>query len=139
MRVLFTALCVGCSLLAATASQAATVQPLQGQVSINQGQGFQPINGAVEAKEGDSIIVSPGGSATVSYADGCSVGVHPGAVMVVAALSPCASGSYAEEQDRNSDWAGWAYGGVVLGVTGFVIYEIFQSTKTNQTLHPASP
>lgn len=135
MRKLLIALGFGCSLLAATAAPAATIQPVQGQVSINQGQGFQPANGVTEAKEGDSLIVSPGGSATVSYADGCKVGLQPGAVMVIAALSPCASGSYAQEQDQ-SNTAGLVVGGLVLGVTGFVTFEISNATKTTK---PASP
>jgi hypothetical protein len=141
MRGFCAALCLSCSLLAATSCWAATVQSVQGQVSVNQGQGFHQINGAVELKAGDSVIVSPGGSATVSYADGCNVGLQPGAVMVIPDLSPCTSGSYAEEDDRNSYWPGWAFGGVMLGVTGFVIYEIYHSTQNNhlQQPPPASP
>ncbi len=133
MRGLLAALCFGCSLLAATAGWAATIQPLQGQVSINQGQGFRPINGTVEANAGDSVIVSPDGSATVSYADGCNVTLQPGAVMVIAALSPCAAGSNAQEQDHNSDLVGWTFGAIVLGVTGFVAYDIYQANQTSPT------
>jgi hypothetical protein len=141
MRGFCAALCFGCALLAGTVCHAATVQSVQGQVSINRGQGFQPINGAAELKAGDSVIVSPGGSASVSYPDGCNVGLQPGAVMTIADLSPCAAGSYADEDDRNSYWPGWAFGGVVLGVTGFVIYEIYHSTQNNhlQQPPPASP
>jgi hypothetical protein len=139
MRGFCAALCFGCSLLAATACQAATIQSIQGEVSVNQGQGFQLIAGAAELKAGDSVIVSPGGSASVIYADGCNVALQPGAVMVIAALSPCASGSYAQDydHDHNPDFAGWAFGAVVAGTTGFVIYEIFQSNKNNfQQLPP---
>lgn len=141
MRGLLAALCFGCSLLAATACRAATIQSIQGEVSVNQGQGFHQINGAVEVKAGDSVMVSPGGSATVSYEDGCNVELHPGAVMVIAALSPCASGSYAEEQDKNSDVTNWLFGAGLLGVTGFIAYEIYQSTQNNhqQLPQPASP
>lgn len=138
MRGLLAALCFGCSTLAATVSWATTITPIQGQVSINQGQGFQPINGLVEAKAGDSIMVSPGGSATVAYADGCNVKLQPGAVMIIAPLSPCASGSNAQEPDQNSGMEGLIFGAGVAGVTGFVGYEIYNSTKTNPT-KPASP
>jgi hypothetical protein len=141
MRGLLAALCLGCSLLAATACRAATIQSIQGQVSVNQGEGFHQINGAMDVKPGDSVLVSPGGSATVSYADGCNVGLQPGAVMVVAALSPCASGSSALDDDQdhyhNYDVAGWAFGTLVAGVTGFVFYEIYQSTKNNHQQLPA--
>ncbi len=79
------------------ASWAATLEPVQGDLSINQGQGFQTVNGRIDAKVGDSVMVSPQGSATLSYPDGCKVNVQPGAVMTVAPLSPCASGSYAAD------------------------------------------
>ncbi len=68
-----------------------------GDLSINQGQGFKPINSRVEANVGDSIMVGPGGAGTVVYGDGCKVDVQPGAVTTIAPLSPCASGSYAQD------------------------------------------
>ena len=105
-------------------------------VSVNQGQGFKKLDSAFEAKVGDAVMVSPGGSAKVSYADGCAIALKPGAVMVIADLSPCASGSYAEEDDHNDHTGAIVFGTVVAGVTGFVIYEIVQNTKTNK---PASP
>jgi hypothetical protein len=136
MRGLLAALCVGCSFLVGSAAWAATVQPVAGEVSVNQGQGFKKLDSAFDAKAGDAVMVSPGGSAKVSYPDGCAVDLKPGAVMVIAELSPCASGSYAWEEDHHHDVAPLVFGGVVAGVTGFVIYEINQSTKTT---HPASP
>jgi hypothetical protein len=123
-------------LLAGSAASAATIAPVKGDVSINQGQGFKKLNAAFEAKVGDAVMVSPGGSAKVSYADGCAIEVKPGAVMVIAALSPCASGSYADEDDHNDNTGALVFGGVVAGVTGFVIYEILQNTQTKK---PASP
>ncbi len=144
MRGFCAAVCFGCSLLAATACRAATVEPLHGQISINQGQGFHQIDGAAELKAGDSVIVSPGGTATVSYADGCNVDLKPGAVMVIAALSPCTSGSYAQEQDsnwQNHDDTKWIVGGVLLAAGGVLAYEIYQSTQNNHQGQPppASP
>jgi hypothetical protein len=146
MRGFCAAVCFGCSLLAATVCRAATVQPLHGQISVNQGQGFHQIDGAADLKAGDSVIVSPGGTATVSYPDGCNIGLQPGAVMVIAALSPCASGSYAQEQDSNwqdhkDDDRAWIIGGVLVGVGSLLGYEIFHSTQNNhQGLpQPASP
>jgi hypothetical protein len=135
MRGFCAAVCFGCSLLAATACRAATVQPLQGQISINQGQGFHQVDGTAELKAGDSVIVSPDGKATVSYPDGCNIGLQPGAVMVIAALSPCASGSYAQEQDSNwqdhDDYKAWIVGGILVGAGSFLGYEIFHSTQNN--------
>lgn len=140
MRVLLAALCIGCSFLAGSAAWAATIEPVNGEVSVNQGQGFKKLDSAFEAMVGDAVMVSPGGSAKVSYADGCTIGLKPGAVMVIAALSPCASGSYAEEDDHNDHTGTIVFGTVVAGVTGFVIYEILHNTNSNNgNGKPASP
>jgi hypothetical protein len=42
-------------------------------------------------------MVAPGGTATVVYDDGCKVAVQPGSVTTIAPLSPCASGSSAQD------------------------------------------
>jgi len=136
MRGLLGVLCIGGSFLLASTSWAATVQPVNGEVSVNQGQGFKKLDSAFEAKVGDAVMVSPGGSAKVSYADGCAIALKPGAVMIITELSPCASGSYADEDDHNDHTGALVFGGVVAGVTGFVIYEILQNTQTKK---PASP
>jgi len=136
MRGLPVALCIACLLLAGSAASAATIAPVKGDVSLNQGQGFKKLDAAFEAKVGDAVMVSPGGSAKVSYADGCAIELKPGAVMVITELSPCASGSYADEDDHNDHTGALIFGGVVAGVTGFVIYEIVQNTGTKK---PASP
>ena len=125
---------IGSVLLLSTACFAATIEPGQGQLSVNQGQGFAPVNNRIDAKVGDSVMVSPNGSAVVSYPDGCKVDLQPGAVMTIAPLSPCASGSYAEDQQNYL--VPLVYGGVVLGTLGFVGYEISHSSKTTT---PASP
>lgn len=65
-------------MLIASPSWAAVVQPGFGDLTINQGQGFKPITGAANANVGDSVMVGPGGSATIVYEDGCKVDVRPG-------------------------------------------------------------
>jgi hypothetical protein len=172
-----------CAMLLTSSTWAATLEPVQGGLSINQGKGFQPVNNRIDANVGDSVMVSPDGAATVIYGDGCRVKVQPGVVTTIAPLSPCASGSYAadiipaqqdppqcppgetayqngqccppdqtvdqngvccprsETVDQNGnrvqsacgwvDWGAIAFGVVVAGVTGVVIYEVTQK--------PASP
>lgn len=128
-------LCVlSCAALAVSPCVAATVQPLQGTLSINHGQGFEPVNGQLTAQVGDFVMVAPGGAATVVYDDGCKVNLQPGAVMTIAPLSPCASGSYAQDSDFN--WGGVAMGVVAGGALGFGIYE---ATKGPDFSSPASP
>src|SRR5438270_2377440 len=94
---LVSGLCIGCTILIASPSWAATVVPIAGDLSINQGQGFKPVKSGMNANVGDSLMVGPGGAATVVYEDGCKVNVQPGAAVTVAPLSPCASGSNAQD------------------------------------------
>jgi hypothetical protein len=123
------------AMLLSSSAWAATLEPGQGNLTINQGQGFQPVNGRIDANVGDSVMVAPGGSATVVYDDGCKVDVQPGAVTTVAPLSPCASGSNAQD---GGDWTGaLIMGGVAGGLAGLGIYEATQSPSG--TGSPASP
>src|ERR1700746_1797825 len=95
-RPLFSAMAIGCAVLTASPSWAAVVQPGVGDLTINQGKGFKPVTSGATANVGDSVMVGPGGSATIVYEDGCKVDVRPGAVLTVAPISPCASGSNAQ-------------------------------------------
>ncbi len=145
-------------MLVASPSWAAMVQPGLGNLTINQGQGFKPVTTAVNANVGDSVMVGPGGSATVVYEDGCKIDVHPGAVTTIAPLSPCAAGSNAQTTadcrqfpdgwywidprgvrhscEPPDDW-GWAIGAGLLAIgLGVGIYE---ATKSKGTTQPASP
>jgi hypothetical protein len=65
------------------ASSAATVKIIQGQVSINRGDGFKPATGTVEARVGDLVMANPGGKGRIVYSGGCVVDVYPGAVVAV--------------------------------------------------------
>ena len=77
------------SLFLGTAVLAATVQPVEGDVLINRGSGYEPVSGPTQAKVGDSVMASPGGSARVVYDDQCSVAVKPGRVVAIAPEPPC--------------------------------------------------
>jgi hypothetical protein len=123
--------------LIASPSWAATIEPGQGDLSINHGQGFKPINSRVDANVGDSVMVGPGGTATVVYDDGCKVNVQPGAVTTIAPLSPCASGSNAQNNSDDGNTLGViAFGVVTAGVLGIAIWE---ATKKNGDTTPTSP
>jgi hypothetical protein len=138
-RPFFGVICVGFALFFGNSSWAATIEPGQGNLSINQGQGFQPVNNRIDANVGDSVMVAPGGAATVVYDDGCTVAVQPGAVATVAPLSPCASGSYAAE-DSGFNWGAVGLAAGALGAGAFGVYEATKSNNTTQTNpSPASP
>jgi hypothetical protein len=122
-------------ILLSSSTWAATLQPDQGSLTINQGQGFRPVNNRIDANVGDSVMVAPGGSATVVYDDGCKVTVEPGTVATIGPLSPCASGSNA--QDYGVNWGAVALG---LGAGGLAGVGIYEATKSNNsTTPPATP
>ena len=136
---LASALCISCTLLGANPSWATTIEPGQGNLSINRGQGFKPIHSSVNANIGVSVMVGPGGAATVVYDDGCRVNVQPGAVTTIAPLSPCASGSNAQtwpwecHPDQYHD-CGWTAGNLAFwpfwgAGFGFIVYEITRPTS----------
>ena len=156
---LFRAVAMSCAVLAASPSWAAIVQPGIGDLTINRGHGFKPVTNSVNANVGDSVMVGPGGTATVVYDDGCKVDVRPGAVTTIAPLSPCASGSNAQTPtdcklwpDGQWYWIGadglrydcggnWGFWAAWLAMVGLISYEISQTSgpSSPSTPGPASP
>jgi hypothetical protein len=133
--------CFASAFFFGTATWAADVQSVQGDLSINQGQGFQAVNGRLDANVGDSVMVGPGGSATVSYPDGCQVPVQPGAVTTIAPLSPCASASFAQGYTYNpQDTVVTSYivGGIIAAsIAGLAIAIV--THKNSTASKPISP
>jgi hypothetical protein len=128
-------LCVGCALLIASPSWATIVEPGSGDLSINQGKGFKPVKHRMNAKVGDSVMVGPGGAATVVYDDGCKVNVQPGAVITIESLSPCASAQGSWVCDALQVCAFWVAYAIVGSFVGYQISQIHGPT----TAQPASP
>src|SRR6202035_2755374 len=122
---LLRALSFGCAVLLSSSSWAATsatVQPAQGVVLVNTGNGFKQVKKSVKAKVGDSVMVSPDGAAKVAYADGCTVDVRPGAVMTIAALSPCTAGARADDNDRQNYTLNYVGALPAIAVIGTALY-----------------
>lgn len=81
--------CFSALLLVSSSCLAATIEPVQGKLYVNAGQGFLPVNGRIDAHVGDAAFVDPDGVAMVVYPDGCKVTVQPGAVTTITPSSPC--------------------------------------------------
>jgi hypothetical protein len=129
---------LGCLLLIGGSCWAATVQPGQGTLLINQGQGFQTVSGPAEANVGDSLMVSPGGMAMAVYPDGCKVAIQPGEITTITRLSPCTNPFGQDTQNptlaQNAPEGDY---GVALGATGTALgaaalgVAIYALTKNN--------
>jgi hypothetical protein len=101
---------------------AATVVPGQGIVLVNHGNGYQNVTEPTTVKPGDILVVNPGGSAQLTYPDGCSVPVAVGTVVTVGTQSPCATqGSLTPTQGTSPAGAvvpdSTGLGDLLLGVT----------------------
>jgi len=137
------------SILAGPPSLAAIIERVGGDLSINrQGQGFETGSQTAIANPGDFVMVSLTGFANIFYADGCKITLQPGAVMVIAPLSPCAARSNAQDPGPNNrpfkpegpPFGQEAVIAAAVGVSSFTAYEIYQAHKTNgPALQPASP
>lgn len=79
--------------LASECAQAATVGVVGGPVSVNTGNGFKPIRASANVAAGDLVMAGAGGSAEITYDDGCKQTVNAGETVSVAATSPCKAGA----------------------------------------------
>ena len=122
----------GLGVLVGAPSFAATVDPIQGQVSVNRGDGiFRPITGTVQATIGDVVIVAPNGAARIVYPDGCTIEVKPGDLATIGTLSPCKAPS----DTPSTDFSVAATLAVGAGVGGAIL--LLLSNKNDDK--PASP
>jgi hypothetical protein len=150
MRTFFTIVAVGGALLCGAESWAATqtaaLEPIQGDLLINHGKGFEKVLASkIEAKVGDSVMVSPGGIAKVTYADGCQANVTPGAVMTITKLSPCASGSLAADltpvykakpaEAPPAFWCSWPGTLLCLAPFGVLAFALTNNNNCQSTLY----
>src|ERR1700733_6169020 len=133
---------LGCFRVVGSSCLAATIQPGQGTLLINQGQGFQTINGPVEAPVGASLMVSPGGMAMAVYPDGCKVAIQPGEITTITRLSPCTnpfgqdSQSPTLAQNAPPDYDLAIAGALGLGAAGLGvgIYALTKNNDNNNTV-----
>jgi hypothetical protein len=134
---------VACGLAVSAPAQAAraTVQSVQGNVSIDRGTGFQQLTSAMPAEIGNRIMAAPGSSAKIVYGDGCTVEVKPGSVVSVGKESPCRApnGLFWGNQGTNN----WGVIPLVLGGGGaalaYCLSGGFWCDDSNQVRGRSSP
>jgi len=79
--------------LFATNAGAVTLSNIEGTVSVNRGDGFQPASIGAPLSSGDRVRAGASGSANIVYENGCSTRVAPSQVAVVLATPPSCQGA----------------------------------------------
>jgi hypothetical protein len=91
---------------------------VEGNVLVNQGQGFEPVSGVVDLKAGDRVMVGENSQAVLSYA-ACRVKIKGGNVVTIAEDAPCLTGTVSEDATfpvvPAAAFGGFVHPGVVLG------------------------
>jgi len=122
---------------------AATVEVLQGQVSINQGQGYKQVAAASDVSTGDQVMAAPGSRGKIVYADGCAVDVYPGAVVTVPekCYQPMRAGLEAPvEEARPFPWVPVLGAAAVIGVGACAVSGCFENEEEGRRPpRPRSP
>ncbi len=113
-------------------SWAASVGGIQGDVLINQGDGFKPVSQSVTLKPGDTVIANPGGRARVMCDNGAQIVVEPGSVVTVA---DCDSATAADQPNGKSFFES---GGYIIGAVAIAGGVALAIGLSNGSDHPAS-
>jgi hypothetical protein len=130
---LIASIALGLGIFHCVPAWAVTLDPVRGDVTINQGDGFRRVTTTMQVNAGDAVMVGPGDSAWLVYPD-CTVEVKPGAVVTITELSPCeAPSDIAPTQFSVNN--GMALGTLVVG--GGIVGAILLLNKSNDK--PASP
>ena len=106
-------------------SHAATLTPEQGIVLVNHGSGYVNARGPTTVNPGDTVVVNPGGSAQLSYPDGCVVLVSIGTLVTVGQQSPCTTeGSMTPTQATIPPPQGSEPPGIIAAPSGGAVFDL---------------
>ncbi|KFN51403.1 hypothetical protein [Arenimonas composti] len=144
-RLLALALSLSAASVAFAAEPVATLSAQDGVVMVNAGDEFVTAADGQALQPGERVLVMEGGTAQLTFADGCPLVVEAGSMVVVPEMSPCAGAvaavqpvprQYAQAVGSAGGSAG-ATGLVVAGVMGVTILLI--SEKDAEFDVPVSP
>ncbi len=131
--------------LFATSAQAVTLSNVEGAVSINRGDGFQPASLGTSLSAGDRVRAGASSSVNILYENGCSARVGPNQVVAVLATPPvCQGGSLKDGPVLAPAAFGFdplLAGGLAAGagVGLAVALSNDNSNSNNNTFHSVSP
>ena len=100
----------------AYADSVATLGDIGGSVKINQGVEFVDAQPGQPVNAGDRILVMEGGSASITFNDGCKLQISGGSLVTVPATSTCKGAQARSQQIAPSDSG--PVGGQVGGAAG---------------------
>ena len=75
----------------------ATLNNVNGNVSVNQGKEFVPAQAGMQLKPGDRVMVPEKGSATITFDDACRMDLGESKIITVPAKSVCAGAVVAQQ------------------------------------------
>ncbi|MFO0991293.1 MAG: hypothetical protein U1E67_05120 [Hyphomicrobiales bacterium] len=118
---------------------AAELVQLEGKVSVNRGDGFEPAKQGMVLKPGDQVLVGKESAASLVYAEpGCVFDIAEASVVTVSDVGPCVPGQTtalgqsalvtptATNDDDDDNRLTPLYimgGGAIIGSAAFMIYE----------------
>lgn len=108
------------SIYTAVAAENPKLVDVRGDVLVNTGSGFLPINGVAAMRPGDRVYVKKGGAASIDYGQGCLVNLVAGTSSTVSSETPCIGST--SQAGATNNMGMYVIGGIlVAGGVGVLI------------------
>ena len=120
--ILATGLTVAFGQAAASDDTVAKVSRVEGNTLVNQGAEYVPASDGLPLREGDLVMAMEGGSATITFSDGCVYKLDENMILTVGAADSCTRGLFSLSQANPFPAAtGLTTGAAFAGLTGLII------------------
>ena len=83
---------------AAASEPVATITQIDGIALVSQGSDYVTATAGMSLREGDRLMAMEGGSATITYKDGCVHNLADNTIATVGSVESCATGALASSQ-----------------------------------------